>query len=501
MTSRDKTATQFDPVVKHTARAAMVALALASSLLLGACGDGTSQSGNSVAAPTVAAPTATSADWHSQIAYQRGVEAVIWAIPAVSMLKMRDANFSLGGGFNTVYYMGHPPTPSSEALTANNQTPYATIFLTTKDGPVVLDVPPATAQTAIFGSAVDVWQEPVADIGPAGTDQGQGGRYLFLPPDYQGEVPDGYFVVPMNTYGIYVALRCIPLADASFEDAAEYARQINAYALSDAEAPPSGVYIDMHDKYLPTLPEYDLSYFDYIAELVDTEPMLIRDKVMGGMLASIGIQKGQSFAPSGKVKEALEKAVSDGYDYLEYMFETPGYSFVQYWPDRQWDAIRAPSEDGFVFDEGDILLLDQRGSLYHWATFFPRRLGKASAYIVGLRDSDGALLKGDAHYRLRVPADVPARDFWSVIAYGKKTKAFIYNDLDRVGLSKYDMPDMAVHADGSVDIYLGAAAPAGLESNWIPSAGEDFFVLFRFYGPEAPFFDRSFVMPDIEKIE
>jgi hypothetical protein len=120
--------------------------------------------------------------------------------------------------------------------------------------------------------------------------------------------------------------------------------------------------------------------------------------------------------------------------------------------------------------------------------------------MAGLRDSDGALLQGSSSYRLTVPNDVPARDFWSVIAYSMETKAFIYNDLGRVGLSSYDLESMATNPDGSVDIYFGPEPPDGLESNWIPTAGEDFFLLFRLYGPEAEYFDRSFVLPDLERI-
>ncbi len=54
--------------------------------------------------------------------------------------------------------------------------------------------------------------------------------------------------------------------------------------------------------------------------------------------------------------------------------------------------------------------------------------------------------------------------------------------------------------DGSVDLYFDATAPSGKESNWIPTSGEDFFLLFRFYGPEEAYFDKSFELPDIEKL-
>ena len=121
-------------------------------------------------------------------------------------------------------------------------------------------------------------------------------------------------------------------------------------------------------------------------------------------------------------------------------------------------------------------------------------------YLTGLFDSNGDKLDGKATYKLNVPKDTPAKDFWSVIVYSMEKKAFIYSDLGRVGLSSYDVPSMSANDDGSVDIYFGKAAPEGLGSNWIPSAGKDFFILFRFYGPQEAVFDKSFVLPDVEVV-
>lgn len=444
---------------------------------------------------------AEATDWHTRLARKRGFEAVIWSIPAVSMITLRDAYFGLGGGYNTIYYLTKPPTALQEALTANNQTPYVSVLLSTRQGPVVLDVPPASKQTAIFGSATDVWQVPVTDIGPAGQDRGKGGKYLFLPPGYKGEAPEGFLPVQLELYDVFVALRLIPLGDTSFGEAGEYAKTINSYPLNQADNPPAGTYIDISGKHLPTLPTYDIDFFVKIDQLIQNEPFLERDKVMGGLLSSFGIEKGTTFKPNPALKKALSEAAKDGYAYLEHMFETPGYSTEVYWRGTQWLAIRQPSEDGFVFDEGDTLLIDERGSLFHWATFVPRRLGKATAYVISMRDAKGKLLSGKQAYRLRVPAKVPARDFWSVIAYSKKTKAFIYNDIDRVGLSSYDKKSLKMNDDGSVEIYFGVTAPKGLESNWIPTAGEDFFLLFRLYGPEEPFFRKSFKLKDVECLD
>ena len=63
-------------------------------------------------------------------------------------------------------------------------------------------------------------------------------------------------------------------------------------------------------------------------------------------------------------------------------------------------------------------------------------------------------------------------------------------------------PGLQKNADGSVDVFLGPKAPAGKESNWVPTrAGRQFEVLFRLYGPEKPLFEKTWVLPDIEKVD
>ena len=130
----------------------------------------------------------------------------------------------------------------------------------------------------------------------------------------------------------------------------------------------------------------------------------------------------------------------------------------------------------------------------------PTSVSFSPCWRCGLSFPSGALLSGDHAYKLSVPANVPARDFWSVIVYGKETKAFVYNDIDRVGLSSYDVDALQLSEDGSVNLYFGEISPGGKESNWIPTAGDDFFLLFRLYGPEEAYFDKSFELPDIEKL-
>jgi hypothetical protein len=118
-----------------------------------------------------------------QEAFQRGTQAVIWGVPAVSMMGVRrGSERDLGATFNDIIYMSHPMVSRHGFLTANNQVPYVITSLNSTDGPVVLEVPPASEKTIFFGSVIDAWQVPVTDVGPEGADQGEGGKYLFLPP-------------------------------------------------------------------------------------------------------------------------------------------------------------------------------------------------------------------------------------------------------------------------------------------------------------------------------
>lgn len=156
-------------------------------------------------------------------------------------------------------------------------------------------------------------------------------------------------------------------------------------------------------------------------------------------------------------------------------------------------------ERGFNFAGDKQLLLDARARTFFWLTFPPKRLGAGTFCLTAMRDARGAALAGNARYRLRVPKDVPVGQFWSVIAYSAKTKTFIAN-ASRVDASSYDRAALKANADGSPDLYLGPTAPQGLEGNWLPT-GEDFFLMFRFYGPQPALFQKAWTLPDPERLE
>ncbi len=114
-------------------------------------------------------------------------------------------------------------------------------------------------------------------------------------------------------------------------------------------------------------------------------------------------------------------------------------------------------------------------------------------------DKDGKPLDGGSGYRLTVPPDAPVKLYWSATVYDRDTHALIRETSWSSRSS--NTPGLATNADGSVDVYFGPEAPAGKESNWVPTRpGEQFEVLFRLYGPEKPLFDKTWVLPDIEKV-
>jgi hypothetical protein len=134
------------------------------------------------------------------------------------------------------------------------------------------------------------------------------------------------------------------------------------------------------------------------------------------------------------------------------------------------------------------------------AFFSPTRSGAGSFYLMAIKDRQGQPFDGGSAYRLTVPANAPVRQYWSATVYDRATHGLIRN-LPRSSRSS-QTPGLEKNADGSVDVYFGPKAPADKESNWVPTkAGGQFEVLFRFYGPEKPLFDKTWKLSDIEKIE
>lgn len=439
-----------------------------------------------------------------QVAYQRAFEATVWAMPALGIYGLRTGFMSaLRMNNNDIAAFSGPLKQTMEAITPNTVTPYIVAFSDLSNGPVVLEIPAQTEKSSLYGQVVDYWQITIADVGPAGIDKGKGGKYLFLPPGYNAEIPQGYIPVQSTGNRIGFAFRSVRGPGASNEDAYAYTKKLRMYPLSAAANPPEQRFVDGLDIVVPTLPRYTISALEDIKAIMEVEPVFPRDKVMMGMLATLGIEKGKPFDPKPNIKAAMERGVKDAYFYMQGLVDKM-HAANLYWPNRNWSLVMQPdAQRGFAFESDDAVQIDARAAAWHFFTFYPAIMSDkvGTVYLSPIADSKGQSVAAGKNYRLHVPADIPAKQFWSLTMYDHATWSFIINPLGRSGISSLDKDQLQVNNDGSVDIYFGPDEPEGHASNWLPTEGKRPYVWMRLYGPDTPFWEKSFVMPDVELLK
>jgi hypothetical protein len=153
-----------------------------------------------------------------------------------------------------------------------------------------------------------------------------------------------------------------------------------------------------------------------------------------------------------------------------------------------------------AFSDPNAYPVDSRGLVFTFAFFTPKHLGEGQFYLLTIKDKDGQNLDGSKSYRLIVQANAPVNQYWSATVYDRANHGLI-RDMPRSGRGSQS-PGLQKNADGSADIYFGPTAQAGTDSNWVPTnPNGQFEVLFRFYGPEKPLFDKTWKLPDVEKVD
>ena len=441
-------------------------------------------------------------DLDYQVKYQRAFEAVLWSMPAVGLYGFTHATEGVGGGDNTVLAWSEPAKPSAELLTANNVTPYLLSQTDLSKGPVVVEIPAATDKASLYGQIVDHWQLTIADVGPSGIDKGKGGNILLTPPGYDKQIPTGYIEVKSPSYRVYFAFRSIKSTTATTADAYAYSKTLKIYYLDD---PKETQYIDPSDKRYSSLPRYDERWFDDVYAIFSVENAKEQDKVMMGMLASIGIEKGKPYNPDAKTRKAMRQAVIDAYYYMQHRTLHPADSSLTWWKGKHWsNGLFTDKNSAFRYVYEDLIDIDGRADRYFAGTYYPKKVGPqpATQYLFALADADGKELKAGKTYSFTMPGNVPMKQFWSLIVYDVATWAFIYTPEQRPGLSSaIDGKTIQKNKDGSTTLYFGPKAPKGHESNWIPTAGKKPLPVLRLYGPTEKFWDKSWTMPDVKLVK
>ena len=386
---------------------------------------------------------------------------------------------------------------SALVLTGNTESLYAFfVFDLKKDGPTVFEVPPG-----VMGPLDDHNFLFVADIGPTGKDRGKGGKYLLLPPDYEGDVPDGYFAVRSPTYLNFSFIRANAAKVGFGDKAVKYYRDnAKVYPLKTGPRPP--VVKNVTGIPWNSLVPEDASAFQWMHEIISYEPAEAFGKELLGRLASLGIKQGKPFNPDARMQKIFEQAAKEGVAMSRVIaFESRQPDAVVY-PDLKWESPFIGNSS--TFDPEGYFNLEARTTFHFTADGITPAIamqmpeGTGSRYQTTYKDARGNYLDGGKTYKLSMPPNVPVAMFWSVTLYDPWTRCELQSR-PYPSISSQRTPEPATNADGSIDIYFAPKKPKGIpEQNWVPTMPDrGFFAYIRYYGPLKAFNDKTWKPNDV----
>ena len=431
--------------------------------------------------------------------FSRAVESYLHFVTPMSMFYMEKGLNSFGVDASNKFLIYETLMDAQSLfLTPNTESVYGMQFLDLKrDGPTIVEAPPG-----LLGGFSTMCQQSLLGIGPTGVDKGKGGRFLLLPPDYEGEPPAGYFTSKSPTYGVWLGVRGF-LVNGKSDQAVAPMKTTKIYPLAKATAPPAMIFLNGSGKAIDTIFPDTYEYFESLAAFVEREPVDAIAPSDRFLLASIGIEKGKAFAPDEKTKQLLAEAARAGSAMARANTFASRDSAALVYPDRRWEWAFVGGSA--TWDEQGYVNVDHRAAWNYAATgnspaMVQRTVGSGSQYLMATRDVSGAFLDGSKNYRLHLPPNVPVKLFWSVVVYDALSRSELQNGERFPSISQYTGP--AVNADGSGDGYFGPRMPAGKEKNWIKTVpGKGWFMYLRLYSPTEAFFEKSWRPDDVVEMK
>jgi len=444
----------------------------------------------------------------------RGTEAFLNGIPATSIEGLRLCMVEIGADtFNKALIFDQLLDSAPLFLTGNTDTVYCSVFFDLeKNGPTVVEVPPKCGP----GTVNDAFFRFVTDMGIPGPDRGQGGKYLILPPHemldldppvggMEAEVNgETYFVSRSTSYVNWLILRGF-LVDGKTDVAVNsFKSGLKVYPLSQKDNPPAMEFISGSKKSFNTIHANTYPFYEELHTVLEREPVSMLDPELRGLFAAIGIEKGKPFAPDERMQKILTEAVAIGNATARAILFRPRLEGTYYYPNSAWATAFVGGSYEWLKNEGNGgRNLDARTLFFYQATvntpaMVMKMVGKGSQYAYASTDANGDYLDGSKAYKLNIPANVPAADFWSVVIYDPQTRSELQTGHEFPSKNSKRNP-LTENADGSVDLYFGPEAPAGHESNWIQTVpGKGWYTILRLYGPLETWFDKTWRPGEIE---
>ena len=224
-----------------------------------------------------------------------------------------------------------------------------------------------------------MWWRWVIDFGLPGPDRGKGGKYLILPPGYDGPVPQGgFFVARAAHHPCYVG-RGSFMENNDPKPAAETIRKFTKIypyepggvgtpiaeflagkaRLGRISPPPPAVFHEVSGKVMNTIPPNDFSYFEMLNEVVQEEPATSLDPELMGPIAAIGIIKGKPFAPDARMKKIMTEALALANATSRSLFMNPRDPSWYYYPGSAW--LNPLFVTGYEFETPIPIITQARG--------------------------------------------------------------------------------------------------------------------------------------------
>lgn len=476
---------------------------------------------------------------YDQIDFTHAYDAFVNTMQGVSLVAARRGFLDAGVKDNEILIFSELMDANSLFLTANADTVYFLGFIDVSKGPMVLEVPPK-----VLGALDDMWFRWVTDFGLPGPDRGTGGKYLILPPGYDGPVPEGgYFVARSRTNRLLIMGRAFLENKSDPKPAAESIKKFTKIypyepggvgttiaeflsgkaKLGRVSEPPATVFHDGSGKAMNTVPPNDWSFYDMLNEIVQQGPATSLNPEQMGSVAVIGIIKGKPFAPDERMKRIMTEALAVANATSRSLFMNPRDPSWFYYPGSAWmnflfvtgyefeTPIPLVTRDGVKpFPPTGYRQLDARTAFFYYVTGITpamamRVTGIGSQYLINMLDADKNYFDGSKTYKVTLPKGIPEANFWSLTLYDNQSRSMLDTPqrYPRAGSQSYPSPAAEPNPDGATTVYFGPKQPDGVKrGNWIQTIpNKGWFLILRLYSPLEPFFTKKWRPSEVELVK